>query len=82
MTEREKYIKEEQTMFNVGQTLVVKPWKNFREIRMTCVGAVFDEKYNAMQYEFDNGMKLYDIELEANFCLWNSRNGYEIIANA
>lgn len=66
-------------MIEEGKTIVVNPWKNFGIRKMTCVKVFFDAKMNDFQYEFDNGMKLYGIELQANFDLWNSRNGYAII---
>lgn len=63
----------------IGQTIIVKAWGKFEEEKMTCVGIYGDPTFNALGYEFDNGMKLLDVELEQNFDLWNSRNGYEII---
>lgn len=63
----------------VGQTIIIKAWKQFVEKRMKCIGIFGDAEMGAIGYEFDNGMKLMDIELENNFDLWNTRNGYEII---
>lgn len=63
----------------VGQTIIIKAWKQFEEKKMKCVGIFGDDKIGVIGYEFDNGMKLMDIELENNFDLWNARNGYEII---
>lgn len=63
---------------NVGDTIIVKAYNNFPEFRMKCIGLYGDTELGAIGYEFDNGMKLLDIELENNFALWNSRNGYEI----
>lgn len=59
-------------MLNVGNTIIVN------NKRMTCVEITTHEILGNL-YKFDNGMELYELELQNNFDLWNSRNGYEII---
>lgn len=66
---------------NIGESIIIKAWRKFPERRMTCIKIYGDPIFNAIGYEFDNGIKLLDIELENNFDLWNNRNGYEIVKN-
>ena len=63
----------------IGQTIIVKAWKNFEEMRMKCIDVFGNPELGCIGYRFDNGMELLDLELQNNFDLWNSRNGYEII---
>ena len=64
---------------NIGETIIVKAWKNFSEMRMTCIGISEEPVIKEKIYEFDNGFKLFNSDLENNIKLWNSRNGYEIL---
>lgn len=64
---------------NIGETIVVHAWGNFPESQMTCIEVFGNTELNAIGYKFDNGIELMDIELQNNFDLWNSRNGFHII---
>lgn len=68
-----------EKLVQVGQTIIVKEWGSFPEMRMTCVNISYDAKYCLPRYEFDNGMELSDFELQGNFDLWESRNGFDIV---
>lgn len=59
-------------MLKVGNTIIVN------NERMACV-EITNHKILGNLYKFDNGMELYELELQNNFDLWNSRNGYEIV---
>lgn len=63
---------------NVNDVVIVNPWKNFHGMRMTCTNVYTDAVIGMPVYEFDNGMMLFDIELENNFDLWSRRGGYRI----
>lgn len=63
---------------NIGETIIVKAWKNFSETRMTCIDISEDTIIKEKIYKFDTGLELYDSDLESNFRLWKNRNGYEI----
>ena len=64
---------------NIGETIIVKAWKNFPEEKMTCIGISEDPVIKEKIYKFDNGMELFSMDLESNFRLWKNRNGYEIL---
>lgn len=59
-------------MLNKGNTIIVNNEK------MTCVG-ITEHAIFGKCYEFDNGIKWYELELLNNFDLWNSRDGYKIV---
>lgn len=65
---------------NVNDVIIVNPWKNFPEERMTCIEVIENEnKVFGDLYKFNTGICLYELELQNNFDLWNSRNGYKIV---
>jgi hypothetical protein len=47
--------------------------------KITCVDVIENEhRVFGTLYKFDNGMALYELELESNLDLWRSRGGFEI----
>lgn len=62
-----------------GVSIVVNAWGKFPKHTMKCIGVEHDEKYKTNRYVFDNGIKWTESNLQSNFELWESRNGYQII---
>ena len=71
--------KQEEKKMKIGATIIINAWGKFPERTMKCVGIKYDEKYKADRFVFDNGVEWTESNLQANFELWKSRNGYRII---
>lgn len=64
-------------MIEIGTIIKVNAYKGFEAFEMKCVD-VKEGKFGK-EYSFDNGISLFELELQNNFDLWKKRNGYVII---
>lgn len=62
----------------VGETIIVNAWGKFGGMKLTCT-EIGSHPVFGTEYVFDNGMRLYELELENNLELWKLRGGYKII---
>lgn len=65
----------------IGTVIIVNAWGNFDAKTMKCVGIKYDERRKGNVFVFDNGIEWTESNLQSNYALWESRNGYKIIEN-